>query len=167
MSPKNTTTKNAPIKKLPDAEFDIMKVVWANEPPITTNMIMEQLGNFRKPQDNFDHVLNLRFICADNTSNTLLDSIGSKLENRQPPFRQDSRNNPPRLRDRNRAGNIPAKIKRFNGGSGRLVLIQQLTQSFQDKKKAFSPWERRLRFDTAVIDIADFSARIIDNSPAG
>jgi len=33
------------IKSLPDAEFEIMKVVWANEPPITTNMIMEQLGN--------------------------------------------------------------------------------------------------------------------------
>ena len=32
-------------KKLPDAEFDIMKVVWANEPPITTNIIMQQLGN--------------------------------------------------------------------------------------------------------------------------
>ena len=36
------------MKKLPDAEFEIMKVVWANEPPITTNMIMEQLGNERK-----------------------------------------------------------------------------------------------------------------------
>ena len=47
MSPKNTTTKNAPIKKLPDAEFDIMKVVWANEPPITTHVVMEQLGNER------------------------------------------------------------------------------------------------------------------------
>jgi len=33
------------MKKLPDAEFEIMKVVWANIPPITTNMIMEQLGN--------------------------------------------------------------------------------------------------------------------------
>ena len=33
------------MKKLPDAEFDIMKVVWANDPPITTNIIMEQLGN--------------------------------------------------------------------------------------------------------------------------
>jgi predicted transcriptional regulator len=33
------------MKKLPDAEFDIMKVVWANEPPITTNTIMQQLGN--------------------------------------------------------------------------------------------------------------------------
>ena len=32
------------MKKLPDAEFDIMKVVWANEPPITTNMVMDQLG---------------------------------------------------------------------------------------------------------------------------
>jgi len=35
------------MKKLPDAEFDIMKVVWANEPPITTNTIMQQLGNER------------------------------------------------------------------------------------------------------------------------
>jgi len=33
------------MKKLPDAEFDIMKVVWANEPPITTSEIMTQLGN--------------------------------------------------------------------------------------------------------------------------
>lgn len=36
------------MKKLPDTEFEIMKVVWANKPPITTNMIMEQLGNERK-----------------------------------------------------------------------------------------------------------------------
>lgn len=35
------------MKKLPDAEFDIMKVVWANEPPITTNIIMQQIGNER------------------------------------------------------------------------------------------------------------------------
>ena len=33
------------MKKLPDAEFDIMKVVWANEPPITTNIIMQQHVN--------------------------------------------------------------------------------------------------------------------------
>ena len=33
------------IKKLPDAEFAIMKVVWANEPPITAGMIMKQHGN--------------------------------------------------------------------------------------------------------------------------
>lgn len=32
------------LKKLPDTEFEIMKVVWANEPPITTAVIMEQLG---------------------------------------------------------------------------------------------------------------------------
>lgn len=40
------------IKKLPDAEFKIMKVVWANEPPITTHIIMEQLGKEKewKPQ---------------------------------------------------------------------------------------------------------------------
>lgn len=36
------------MKRLPDAEFDIMKVVWANEPPITTNMILEQLGRERE-----------------------------------------------------------------------------------------------------------------------
>ena len=36
------------LKKLPDTEFDIMKVVWANTPPITTNIIMQQLGNKRK-----------------------------------------------------------------------------------------------------------------------
>jgi len=33
------------IKKLPDAEFAIMKVVWANEPPITAGMIMKQHGS--------------------------------------------------------------------------------------------------------------------------
>lgn len=33
------------MKKLPDAEFDIMKVVWRNEPPITTNIVMQELGN--------------------------------------------------------------------------------------------------------------------------
>ena len=36
------------IKKLPDAEFDVMKVVWANDPPITTNMVLEQLGKQRE-----------------------------------------------------------------------------------------------------------------------
>jgi BlaI family penicillinase repressor len=36
------------LKKLPNTEFEIMKVAWANEPPITTNMVMEQLGNERK-----------------------------------------------------------------------------------------------------------------------
>ena len=32
------------MKELPDAEFEIMQVVWANEPPITTSEIMKQLG---------------------------------------------------------------------------------------------------------------------------
>lgn len=36
------------IKKLPDAEFEIMRVVWENEPPITTAMIMENIGNKRE-----------------------------------------------------------------------------------------------------------------------
>lgn len=35
------------MKKLPDTEFEIMKVVWSNKPPITTNLVMEQLGNER------------------------------------------------------------------------------------------------------------------------
>jgi predicted transcriptional regulator len=37
----------APIKfkKLPDAELDVMKVVWANTPPITAGMIMQKHGN--------------------------------------------------------------------------------------------------------------------------
>mgnify|MGYP001079773136 FL=1 len=36
------------INKLPEAEFEIMRVVWANEPPITTAIVMDQLGNERK-----------------------------------------------------------------------------------------------------------------------
>jgi predicted transcriptional regulator len=32
------------MKKLPDAEFEVMQVVWANEPPITTSEVMNQLG---------------------------------------------------------------------------------------------------------------------------
>ena len=32
------------MKKLPDAEFDVMQVVWANEPPATTSLVMNQLG---------------------------------------------------------------------------------------------------------------------------
>lgn len=32
------------MKKLPDAEFDIMQVVWASEPPITSSLVMERLG---------------------------------------------------------------------------------------------------------------------------
>jgi len=36
------------IKKLPDAEFEVMKVVWENESPITTSEIMRLLGNEKK-----------------------------------------------------------------------------------------------------------------------
>lgn len=32
------------MKRLPDAEFNIMKVVWASAPPVTTSTIMESLG---------------------------------------------------------------------------------------------------------------------------
>lgn len=40
------------MKKIPDAEFEIMQVIWKNEPPITTNLLMEQLGKEKrwKPQ---------------------------------------------------------------------------------------------------------------------
>ena len=33
------------LKKLPDTEFKIMLVVWANDPPITTATVMRQLGD--------------------------------------------------------------------------------------------------------------------------
>jgi len=36
------------IKKLPDAEFEIMKAVWAIEPPVTSYKIMQQLDNEKK-----------------------------------------------------------------------------------------------------------------------
>ena len=35
------------MKKLPDTEYDVMKVIWNNTPPITTTIIMDQLGNER------------------------------------------------------------------------------------------------------------------------
>lgn len=40
------------IKKLPDAEFEIMKIIWKNEPPISTNQIIANLSrdNHWKPQ---------------------------------------------------------------------------------------------------------------------
>lgn len=33
------------MRKLPDAEFEVMKTIWANTPPVTTNLLMQQLGN--------------------------------------------------------------------------------------------------------------------------
>ncbi|MBE5966655.1 MAG: BlaI/MecI/CopY family transcriptional regulator [Lachnospiraceae bacterium] len=50
------------MKKLPDTEFDIMKVVWANEPPITTNTIMQQLGNEREWKAQTVNSLMLRLV---------------------------------------------------------------------------------------------------------
>lgn len=40
------------IKRLPDAEFTIMKIIWRHEPPITTLQIIENLktGKAWKPQ---------------------------------------------------------------------------------------------------------------------
>ena len=35
------------MKKLPDTEFDVMRVIWSNPSPITTPVIMEQLGKER------------------------------------------------------------------------------------------------------------------------
>lgn len=33
------------IAKLPETEFEVMSVIWKNTPPITTTMLMKQLGN--------------------------------------------------------------------------------------------------------------------------
>ncbi len=33
------------IKRLPDAEFEIMKIIWHFDPPITTLQIMDNLGS--------------------------------------------------------------------------------------------------------------------------
>lgn len=35
----------AAIKKLPDAEFEIMKTIWANNSPITTSAVLQHLGD--------------------------------------------------------------------------------------------------------------------------
>jgi len=36
------------LKRLSDTEFEVMKVAWTNESPITTNIVMQQLGNRRQ-----------------------------------------------------------------------------------------------------------------------
>jgi len=33
------------LRKLPDAEFNVMKVVWSNTPPVTANAIMKHHGH--------------------------------------------------------------------------------------------------------------------------
>lgn len=35
-------------RKLPDAEFEIMNEIWKTTPPITTNILMESLGEKKK-----------------------------------------------------------------------------------------------------------------------
>ena len=35
------------MKRLPDTEYDVMRVIWTNPSPITTTIIMEKLGNER------------------------------------------------------------------------------------------------------------------------
>jgi predicted transcriptional regulator len=60
------------IKKLPDAEFNVMKVVWANEPPITANIIMAEHGNAEGWKVQTAIVLLLRlvergFLCTEKT----------------------------------------------------------------------------------------------------
>lgn len=44
MAPKNTN-KVTPLTRLPDTEFEVMSVIWHNVPPVTTTLLMEQLGN--------------------------------------------------------------------------------------------------------------------------
>jgi predicted transcriptional regulator len=50
------------MKKLPDAEFDIMKVVWANDPPVTANVILHQLGKEREWKAPTVNTLMLRLV---------------------------------------------------------------------------------------------------------
>ncbi len=50
------------MKRIPDAEFEVMKVVWANEPPITNSIVMEQLGAARKWKPQVSIALLLRLV---------------------------------------------------------------------------------------------------------
>jgi len=33
------------IKRLPDTEFELMKIIWRNEPPVTTAKVIQDLGD--------------------------------------------------------------------------------------------------------------------------
>ena len=50
------------MKKLPDAEFEVMKVAWKNEPPVTTSIIMEQLGKRKQWKAQTVNSLMLRLV---------------------------------------------------------------------------------------------------------
>ncbi|MBQ7454856.1 MAG: BlaI/MecI/CopY family transcriptional regulator [Clostridia bacterium] len=34
-------------QRLPDAEFDLMQVIWEQKPPVTTSLLMERIGHAR------------------------------------------------------------------------------------------------------------------------
>ena len=68
------------MKRLPDAEFAVMKVVWACEPPITASMIMEQLGEKKnwKMQTVVSLLLRLverGFLCTENSFFSLVNTL--------------------------------------------------------------------------------------------
>lgn len=33
------------MKRLPETEFEVMKIIWDSNPPITTGVVMEKIGN--------------------------------------------------------------------------------------------------------------------------
>ena len=35
------------VKRLPDTEYDVMRVIWDSNPPVTTTQLMEKIGNER------------------------------------------------------------------------------------------------------------------------
>jgi len=45
---ERTVNNMSSIKRLPDAEFEIMKVIWRNPAPITTMQVMDKLGKEKK-----------------------------------------------------------------------------------------------------------------------
>jgi len=53
------------MKKIPDAEFEVMQVVWANEPPITANIVMQQLGKRKEWKTQTVISLLLRLVARD------------------------------------------------------------------------------------------------------
>ncbi|WP_246240893.1 BlaI/MecI/CopY family transcriptional regulator [Anaerocolumna sedimenticola] len=44
-SEKSPAETSVSLTKLPETEFEVMSAVWKNTPPITTAMLMNQLGN--------------------------------------------------------------------------------------------------------------------------
>ncbi|WMJ90092.1 BlaI/MecI/CopY family transcriptional regulator [Anaerocolumna sp. MB42-C2] len=44
-STNNNAVKTVTLTKLPETEFEVMSAVWKNIPPVTTAILMNQLGN--------------------------------------------------------------------------------------------------------------------------